>query len=95
MWGFGVGLLQVVPSLVSWRVISLPEIPVCALTVCIVMSCLVHRIWWRIKWFVGVVVLRQGVANLIVSEIYVVDDVSKYVDVCDCSFVVVKAMNRA
>ena len=35
-----------VPSFASWFAISLPEIPVCALTYCIVMLCLVHRIWW-------------------------------------------------
>ena len=40
----GVGLLRVVPLFVSWFAISLPEIPVCTLTLCIVMLCLVHRI---------------------------------------------------
>ena len=30
----------------SWFDISLPEIPVCAPTFCIVILCLVRRIWW-------------------------------------------------
>ena len=45
-YGVGVGLLRVVPSFASWYVISFPEIPMCALTFCIVMLYLVHRIWW-------------------------------------------------
>ena len=43
-----VGLLRLVPLFASWYAISLPKIPVCALTFCIVMLCLVHRIWWTI-----------------------------------------------
>ena len=39
MWGVGVGLLWVVPSFASWFVISLPKIPVCALTFCNGMLC--------------------------------------------------------
>ena len=46
MWGVGIGLLQMVPLFASCSTISLPEIPVCALTFCIVMLGLVHRIWW-------------------------------------------------
>ena len=44
MWGMGVGLLQVVPSFAIWSVILLSKILSCALTFCIVMLCLVHRI---------------------------------------------------
>lgn len=46
MWGVGVGLLLVVPSFAGWPVISLTEIPMRALTFCIVILCLVRRIWW-------------------------------------------------
>ena len=46
MWGVGVGLLQAVPSFANWYVISFPEVRICALTFCIVMLYLVHRIWW-------------------------------------------------
>jgi hypothetical protein len=40
----GVGLLRVIPLFISWFAISLLEIPVCTLTLCIAMLCLVHII---------------------------------------------------
>ena len=43
--GVEVGLLRVVPSFASWFAILLPNIPLCALTLCIVMLCLLHSIW--------------------------------------------------
>ena len=46
VWGVGVGLLQAVPLFANWSAISLPMILTCAQTFCIVMLCLVQRIWW-------------------------------------------------
>ena len=46
MWGVGIALLQVVPLFAIWYVISLPEIPMCSVTFCIVVLSLLHRIWW-------------------------------------------------
>ena len=46
VWSVGIGLLQVVPLFASWSSILLPEILMHALTFCIVMLCLMHKIWW-------------------------------------------------
>ena len=46
VWGVEVGLLQVVSLFATWSSISLPTILMYALTFCIVMLCLIHRIWW-------------------------------------------------
>ena len=46
MSGVGMGLLRVVPLFASWFAISLPMILICALTFCIVMLCLIERIWY-------------------------------------------------
>ena len=39
-------MLQVIPLFASWSVILLHEIQMCALTFCMVMLCLVHKICW-------------------------------------------------
>ena len=53
-------------------------IPMCALTICIVILCLVHRICWTMvvisslsRWLVGI-----RVADVIVSEVHVVEVVN-------------------
>ena len=48
MWGWGLVCCQWFLHFASCSVISLPEILTCALTSCIVMLCLVQRVWWSL-----------------------------------------------